>query len=452
MQTPTIAEASALIAARQLSPVELVAHCLARIEARERELNSFVTVTAERALQDAKAAERRMMSGSLRGRLDGIPIAHKDIFATQGIRTTAQSKLLQDWLPQQDAHLVQALAAAGTSMLGKTATHEFALGGPPFDLPWPPARNPWNSDHYASGSSSGTAVALAAGMILGGTGTDTAGSIRSPAALCGITGLKPTFGLCSRRGVIPLSSTLDHAGPMARTVQDCAILLQAMAGHDADDPASIDQRVPDFSLNIGRNLKGLRIGVASSWHAADHVVRPAVQAGIDEAVEVWRADGAQISELALPPLGDYQAANFVMMVSEAYAMHETSLRSRFRDYGELLRSRLVLGALMTGSDYLHALRQKRRLMALTLRATADVDLIVTACASAEAPRIQEVPRWNDISHPSFYAPFNTTGWPAMTVPFGRGPQGLPLAIQVAAKPFQESQLFQVAHAFERSRK
>jgi len=320
MQTPTIAEAAALIEARKLSPVELVEHCISRIETLDGALHSFITVTPERARTDARAAEARMMAGTLRGKLDGIPIAHKDIYGTRGIATTASSRLLEGWLPTEDARVVAVLAEAGTSMLGKLATHEFALGGPPFDLPWRPARNPWNTDHFTSGSSSGTAAAVAAGMILGGTGTDTAGSIRAPAALCGIVGLKPTYGLCSRRGILPLAFSLDHAGPMARTVEDCALLLQAMAGYDTADPASVDRRVPDFSAHLGRGVKGMRIGTVPHWHETDHRVSPAVKRGIDDALAIWRNQGAEIVELELPSLFEYQAANFVIMTTEAFAV------------------------------------------------------------------------------------------------------------------------------------
>ena len=237
----TIAEAAKSIAAKKLSPVELTKACLGRIEAKDDVLHSFILPTKERALADAKAAERRMMAGALKGPLDGIPIGHKDIYCTAGIATTAHSKLLQGHVPMQDATVVRRWAEAGTVLLGKLATHEFAMGGPSFDLPWPPARNPWNPEHFTSGSSSGTGAAVAAGLILGGTGSDTGGSIRGPAALCGIAGIKPTYGLVGRTGILPLAFSMDHPGPMAWTVEDCALLLQAMAGHDPADPASANR-------------------------------------------------------------------------------------------------------------------------------------------------------------------------------------------------------------------
>jgi len=450
VQTPTIAEAARAIAARSLSPVELTQHCLDRIAATDAALNSFILVTPDRALADARAAEARHMKGEARGPLDGIPIGHKDIYGTAGIPTTAHSKLLEGWVPEADATTVRKLAEAGTCLLGKLATHEFAFGGPSFDLPWPPARNPWNTDHFTSGSSSGTGAAVAAGLILGGTGSDTGGSIRGPAALCGVAGIKATYGLCSRFGILPLSFSLDHAGPMAWTVEDCAMLLQAMAGHDAQDPASADRPVPDFAASLGQDVRGLRIGVVRNWHETDRPVSPAVQAGIDGAVAVWRAQGAEIRDITLPSLFDYQAATFVILTSEAFTLHEPWMRERFADYGELLRDRMAYGGLLAATDYVQATRSRRELCAATTAAAQDVDLLVTAGAPAEAPRIDGMQKWENLALPGFTNPFNLTGWPAMCVCSGFGVDGLPVAVQIAAKPFQEATLFRAAHAFEQA--
>ncbi|HEY0204775.1 MAG TPA: amidase [Acetobacteraceae bacterium] len=450
MRTPTIADAARQFAARTLSPVELTQHLLGRIAGEDAALNSFIQVTPDRALADAKAAEARIMRGEARGTLDGIPIAHKDIYCTAGIATTAHSKLLQGWVPTEDATTVRKLADAGTVMLGKLATHEFAFGGPSFDLPWPPARNPWNTDHFTSGSSSGTGAAVAAGLILGGTGSDTGGSIRGPASLCGIAGIKPTYGLCSRFGILPLSFSLDHAGPMAWTTEDCALLLQAMAGHDPQDPASADRAVPDFSAGLGGGVKGLRIGVVRNWHEEDRPVTSAVQAGIDGALEVWRGQGAEIRDIALPSLQEFQAATFVILVSEAFTLHEPWMRERFNDYGALLRDRMAFGGLLAATDYVQALRRRRELCGAVTAAARNVDLLVTAGAPAEAPRIDDMPKWDNLARPSFTNPFNLTGWPAMCVCSGFGAGGLPVAVQVAAKPFQEAVLFRATHAFEQA--
>ncbi len=450
METPTIAQASDMLAAHDISPVELTQHCLDRIAAVDSRLNAFIAVTAERALDDARAAEARIMSGTARGKLDGIPIAHKDIYATRGIATTAHSTLLQGWVPTEDAVTVGKLADAGTVMLGKLATHEFAMGGPSFDLPWPPARNPWNPAHFTSGSSSGTGAAVAAGLILGGTGSDTGGSIRGPASLCGIAGIKPTYGLCSRVGIQPLSQSLDHAGPMAWTVRDCAMLLQVMAGYDPTDPASANRPVPDYTTALGKDAKGLKIGVVRHWHETDAPVAPAVQAGINGALEIWKAQGAEIVEVVLPSLYEFQAVCFVILISEAYAIHEPWMRTRFNDYGERLRNRLIMGGLMASSDYVQALRRRQELCHIVAAATQGVDLLVTAGAPAEAPPIDGMPLWANMDKPGFTQPFNVLGWPAMAVCAGFGPGGLPVAIQIAAKPFQEATLFQAADAFEQA--
>ena len=444
----TITGAAALIAAKKLSPVELTKECLARAKRLNPVIHAFIRFTEERALADAAASEARIMRDGPEGKLDGIPIAHKDIYNTKGITTTAHSKLLEDFVPDADATTVKLLAEAGTVMMGKLSTHEFAMGGPSFDLPWPPARNPWNPAHFTGGSSSGTGAGVAAGLFLGGTGSDTGGSIRSPAALCGIAGIKPTYGLCSRAGIQPLSFSLDHAGPMAWTVADCAILLQAMAGHDPSDPASADGPVPDFSAGLGDGVKGLRIGVVRSFHETEVPVSAATAKGIADAIEVFGKLGAVISDVTMPSLADYQAATFTIMASEAFAVHEPWLKTRFNDYGELLRDRLALGGLVTGPDYVQALRFRRELCRKSAAAMANVDILLTAAQPGEAARIDDMPKWANMERPGFTNPCNVTGYPAMSVCSGFGELGLPVAIQLIAKPFQDAMLLRAAHSYE----
>ena len=445
---PGIAEAGRLFAARKLSPVELTEACLARIRRLDGTLHAFIRLTADGALATARAAEARIMQGAARGPLDGIPFAHKDIYCTAGIATTAHSKVLQDHVPTADATTVAKLAAAGVVMLGKLATHEFAFGGPSFDLPWPPARNPWNPDHFTAGSSSGTAAAVASGMILGGTGSDTGGSIRGPAAMCGITGIKPTYRLCSRAGILPLAQSLDHAGPMAWTVEDCALLLQAMAGHDAADPASADRPVPDFGAELGRGAKGLRIGVIRHFHETDNPVSPGVLAGVNGAAEFFRGAGAEVRDVTLPSLAAFNACGWIILLAEAFAVHEAWMRRDPMLYGELMRDRLALGGLLSAADYMQAQKQRRALNAATAAAAADVDILLTAAQPGEAARIEAVPKWAFMDKPNFTMPFNVTGWPAISVPAGFGAGGLPVAVQLAAKPFAEPLLFRAAAAYE----
>lgn len=446
----TIAEASRLIAERKLSPVELTQACLDRVTQLDDTLHAFILQTPDRALADARAAEARVMTGKALGPLDGIPIGHKDIYNTAGIRTTGHSKVLEHNVPTRDGTVVRKWAKAGTVLMGKLSTHEFAMGGPSFDVPWPPARNPWNPDHFTSGSSSGTGAAVAAGMVLGGTGSDTGGSIRGPAALCGITGIKPTYGLVSRAGVLPLSFSMDHAGPMAWTVEDCALLLQAMAGYDAEDPASVDRPVANFTAGIGNSVKGLRIGVVRHFFETDNAASPATLQGINHALDVFEHLGAEVSDITLSPLAEYHACGSIVLSSEAYAVHEPWLKTRFNDYGELFRDRIALGGFIRATDYVQALRRRRTLCLEVKLAMADLDLLVSASQPAEAPRITEVPKWGTMEKPSLTMPFNLTGYPAMTVPTGFGAGGLPVGMQLIAKPFHEPLLFQAAHAFEKS--
>jgi aspartyl-tRNA(Asn)/glutamyl-tRNA(Gln) amidotransferase subunit A len=444
----SIAEADKLIAAKQLSPVELTRICLDRVRKLDPTLHSFLLLTEDRAMADASAAEARMMAGTRKGPLDGIPIGHKDIYNTAGIRTTAHSRLLEHNVPSEDSVVVSKWADAGSILMGKLATHEFAIGGPSFDLPWPPARNPWNPDHFTAGSSSGTGAAVAAGLVLGGTGSDTGGSIRGPAALCGIAGIKPTYGLSSRRGVLPLSQTLDHTGPMAWTVHDCALLLQAMAGHDPLDPASANRAVANFTADLDKGAKGLRIGVIRHFHEVDNPASSATLKGIEDALGIFRAQGAEIRDVTLSPMMDYNAPGWLILTAEAYAVHEPWLKERFNDYGELLRDRLAFGALMRATDYVQALRRRRTLCLEMRDAMAGLDVLITASAPGEAPKITEVPKWAMLEKPNFTMPFNLTGLPALSLCTGYGEGGLPVSMQIVGKPFAEATVFRAGHAYE----
>ena len=444
----TIAGAHRAFAAKEISPVELTQACLAQVERLDGTLNAFIRVTPERALADARASEARWSEGAPLGPLDGIPIGHKDIYETAGVPTTAHSKLLSDHVPTQDATVVRRWREAGVSMLGKLATHEFAFGGPSFDLPWPPARNPWNPAHFTAGSSSGTGAAVAAGMVLGGTGSDTGGSIRGPSALCGLAGLKPTYGLCSRQGVLPLAYSLDHTGPMAWTVEDVALLLDAMAGPDAADPGSAPGPAPSFAPAIGRGVKRMRIGVARDWFTREHPVSPATLAAIAEAESTFLGLGAVVEDIDPPSLEDFGACGFVILVTEAYAAHEPWMRTRFNDYGELLRDRMALGALVSGADYMQALRRRRELCREMAVAMEGFDLILTASAAGEAPPIDKVPKWANFERPGLTLPFNVTGQPALSVCAGFGQGGLPLSIQLAGQPFGDATVLAAGHAYE----
>src|SRR5438067_190780 len=447
---PTIAEAARQIAAKQLSPVELTQACLDRVRKLDGELNVFVHLTEERALADARAAEAAIMAKGPNGPLHGIPIGLKDIVDTKGIPTTCQSKLLQDNIPDADATCAEKLAAAGTVLIGKTTTHEFADGGPSFDLPKPPARNPWNTEHFTAGSSSGTGAGVAAGLILGGIGTDTGGSIRGPAALCGIAGIKPTYGVVSRAGVAPAAFSLDHIGPMAWTAEDCALMLQALAGHDPRDPASADRPVPDYTTQLGRGIKGLKIGIIHHFHEVDYKVSDGTQRGINAAISMLRELGAEIREVQLSPLQDWGACGSLISMTERASAYDEWARTRLGDFSERVQRRLMLGALVSGVDYVQAVRRRRALRDELKAAMAGLDIVLTAAAPGEAPKIDNVPKWDTFAAPSFTMPFNVAGYPAMSICAGFGEGGLPVALQLVAKPFAEPTLFRVADAFEKA--
>jgi aspartyl-tRNA(Asn)/glutamyl-tRNA(Gln) amidotransferase subunit A len=446
----TIAEAARLVAARAVSPVELARAALARAEALQPVLHAFIRLTPELALRQAQAAEARQMSGTLRGPLDGIPVAHKDIYETAGIATTAHSRVLEHHVPARDAAAVERWNAAGAVMLGKLATHEFAWGGPSFDLPWPPARNPWDPSRFTAGSSSGTGAAVAAGIVLGGTGSDTGGSIRGPAALCGIAGMKPSFGLVSRRGVIPLAPSLDTVGPMARTSEDCALLLQPLLGHDPEDPSSLDRAVPDVLSGLGDGVAGLRVGVIRHFHERDVRASDAVAAGVEHVAAVFASLGATVRGAVLPPLYDFNAAGWLVMAGESTAVHEAWLRTRFRDYGEILRERMVLCSLVSAADYLAAQRRRRDLAAAIADAMREHDLLICATAPAEAPPIEAVPKFAGIETLNLTYPFNLSGQPAMTVCAGFGAGDLPVGVQIAGRPFEDALVLRAGHAFEQA--
>jgi len=449
----TIAEASRAIVAGNLSPVALTEAYLDRIAALDGELHSYVLVLRDEALGEARA----LSAGPVRGALHGIPIGLKDIYKTRGIRTTAGSRRYLNHVPDEDAATWERLRGAGAILLGKQETHEFAIGGPDFTLPFEPARNPWNTAHYPAGSSSGSAVAVAAGLCAGAMGSDTGGSIRGPAAFNGIVGLKPTYGRVSRRGVFPLSYTLDHCGPLTRTVEDCAIMMQALAGHDPLDPASADVPAPDYRAALTARLDGLKIGVIRHFHehdavadfGADSAPSSAYIAAFDDACRTLESLGARLVDLHLSSLIDYVDTNRLIMLAEAYALHEKDFRERPQDLGHHMFARIGLGAFLTAADYVEAMRQRRELCLEFAKALDGVDVAVSANATGPAPLIEGIPTFATFERASYTSPYNLTGSPALSVPIGFE-SGLPLAFQIAGKPFDEAGVMRVGHAFEQA--
>ena len=446
----TIAEAARLIEQKRLSPVELTTALIRRTEALDPQLDAYLLLTAGRALDQARQAEREIMAGGYRGPMHGIAFALKDIYSTAGIRTTGHSRICLDTVPAADATTVRKLHEAGAVLTGKLATHEFAHGGPSFDLPWPPARNPWNREHFTGGSSSGSGAAVAAGFVPAALGSDTGGSIRGPAALCGIVGLKPTYGLVSRYGVYANSFSFDHTGPMTWTIEDCAIVLQAIAGHDPNDPASATPTVPDYRAALTGDIKGLRIGVVRHLHEDDCAVTQEVSAALEEAFAVLRSLGATLGEVRLRPAQDYYDVKVTIAESELLAVHEQALRTRPGDFGEDFLGRVLPAVLISGRDYVQAQRERRRMLAEMAPVYANYDVLVTATAGAPAPRLGT---WRTIEfwkRPSLTTPFNVTGGPALAQCIGFASNGLPLSMQVVGRPFDDATVLRVAHAYEKA--
>ncbi len=446
----TIAEASAALDKRDVSPVELVDECLKRIETLDSTLHSYVLTLPDAARAAARAAESEIRAGRRRGPLHGIPIALKDIYETAGIRTTGHSRIKLDHVPRADATTTRKLAEAGTILLGKLATHEFAMGGPSFDLPFPPARNPWNPNHFTGGSSSGSGAAVAAGLALGSLGSDTGGSIRLPASHCGLAGLKPSYGRVSRAGVLPLSFTLDNCGPMAWTSRDCALLLQAIAGPDPRDPASVARPVPDYVAALGGDLKGMSIGVVRGFYERDPALNPEVGAATAAAIQQLRDLGARVEDVSLSPLDDYHGCCVVIMIAEAFAIHEPMIRTRWREYGAIFRHRLMPGALISGPDYVQAMRMRRTLSLEMDRALDRHTALLFPSSLVPSPPIEEVRALAFYERASLTTPANVSGHPALSVCCGYTKAGLPMGLQLVGRRFDEATLLKLGDAYERA--
>ena len=443
----TLAEAARLISTRKLSPVEYTASLLARIEALEPQLNAFITRTPDVAAVAARTAEAEIMRGNLRGPLHGIPFALKDIYDTAGILTSGHSHTCIDRIPDKDATTVARLKAAGAVLTGKLATHEFAHGGPSFDLPWPPARNPWNTAHFTGGSSSGSGAALAARLVPASLGSDTGGSIRGPAGLCGVAGLKPTYGLVSRAGVLPNSYSYDHCGPMARTSQDCALLLNVIAGHDPADPASSLRPVEDLAKSIDSGIKGLRIGIIRHFWEKDLQIDAQASAAIEQALEVLRELGALTEDVSMRPLQAYSDVKIVMAETELFSLHLPELVARPGAFGQDFRVRSLAACLFTSEDYVRASRERRAMIEEMQPLYRRYDLLLTANGSP-APRLDTHDPLAFWKRPNFTSPFNCTGGPALALLCGFSKNGLPLSLQIAGRPHEDGLVLRAGHAYE----
>jgi aspartyl-tRNA(Asn)/glutamyl-tRNA(Gln) amidotransferase subunit A len=447
----TLAEASAAIARRRLSPVEYLDALRARFEALEPRLNTTILPLWDAAREEAGRAQRRIARAGPRTPLDGLPVGLKDIIDLAGHPTTCHSRLLLENVKRRDAAVVARLRAAGALFPAKLATHEFAIGGPAFDLPFPPARNPWNPAHHPGGSSSGSGAAVAAGILPAALGTDTAGSVRHPASHCGIVGMKPTYGLVSRRGVFPLSYTLDHVGPMTRDVASNALLLNAMAGHDPEDPGSAARRAENYARHLRKGLKGLRIGFVRHFHEKDQPATAEVAAALEAAARLMAKEGAKVKTVRLPPLAEFAGVNRTILMSEAAAIHGRWLREAPERYAAITRKRLLPGLFIRAEDHVQAQRRRRELMAAVEAAFAEVDLLLTASSMDPACRIDDAEAVEATYSRQARTAFNVTGHPALTLMCGLSKaEGLPLALQLVGRHFEEATIYRAAAAYERA--
>ncbi|MFF4018754.1 amidase [Streptomyces sp. NPDC001843] len=447
----SLTAAAEAIRARQLSPVELADSVLERIAQAEPRLRAYVTVTAERTRTAARAAEHDIAAGRYLGPLHGIPMGVKDLIDVAGVATTASSRVRGDHSAQTDSAVAARLAEAGAVLLGKTHTHEFAYG-----LTTPQTHNAWDTGRVAGGSSGGSAVAVAAGMATFALGTDTGGSIRVPAALNGVVGLKPTYGLVPRHGVTSLSWSLDHVGPIARTVEDAALVLAALAGQDPRDPASLTTPATDYRPDAGTDLTGLRVGVPRTYYF-DHVA-PEVEVAVRRAIDQLQALGARLVEVEIPMTRYIQATHWGLMVPEATAYHAGTLRTVPELYQDDVRVLLEAGELMPAGDYLRAQRSRTLMRQEWARMLTEVDVIAAPTVPATAVKAgQEAITWADgtvegvsDAYVRLSSPANITGVPSLSMPVGHDTAGLPIGMQLLGRPLQESVLLRVGHAYEQT--
>ena len=448
----SISQLQQKLRAKELSPVELTDAYLERIHRLDNKLNTYICVLGDTARAEARSAEAEIAQGRWRGPLHGIPLGIKDLFDVAGVPNTMGSKLLRDNVPREDSTVVRRLRDAGGVILGKQNLHEFAFGITSENPHYGVVRNPWDTTRVPGGSSGGTAAAVASSLCVAGMGSDTGASIRAPASFCGVVGLKPTYGRVSRAGALPLAWSLDHAGPIARTVADCALILQTIAGRDERDPASSTTRVDDYIADLQRGLHGVRVGVPREYFF--DLVEPEVEHLVRSAVGMLESLGASVSEVSLPHVEHAQVAGNVIMSTEAAAWHATWLRDRSQDYGRDVLQRIRGGLLVRATEYLHAQQMRALIQADFAEAYRSVDVLAAPTVPLVAP---EIGRTFDRGGPFDVAPraianratvpCNLTGAPAISIPCGFS-DGLPVGVQLMAPPFEESLLLRVAAAYE----
>lgn len=454
VQTASIIALSQLIRKKEISPVEVIEAFLERIAGVQQRTNAFITVLESEARRAAKQAEDEIIRGNYRGPLHGIPLVPKDLFFTAGMKTTCGSRILADFIPEENGTVISRLIDAGAILVGKANMHEFAFGTTNLNPHFGHARNPWNSGHMTGGSSGGSAAALASSCALLALGTDTGGSIRIPSALCGTVGLKPTYGRVSKYGVYPLCWSMDHPGPMTRTVADAAIALRFMAGYDPKDPCSVDIPVGDYYSVLTGDICDVRVGVPDTFYFEK--IESEVKVGVEKAIESIKGLGAEIRSVHIPGLDEAAAATLLILSSEAASCLEKFHRTQPEDIGDDVRARLDLGALHLATQYMKAQRVRRIAQKNFSRVFEEVDVLVTPGVSVTAPRLEEsTVRLDGDNIPVGVALtrctriYNLVGVPSVCIPVGLSSTGLPIGIQIAGRPFDEKLVLRVADAYER---
>jgi len=445
----SVSEAGALLANGEISPVELIEQHLARIEALDGKLHCFLHVAAERAREDAKRAERELMSGRRRGPLHGIPFGLKDNYDTAGIPTTANSPAFRDRRPERDATVVRLLNEAGAILLGKHAMHELAYGGVSTGLPWPVPRNPWNTDRDPGGSSSGSGAAVAADLSMFAMGTDTGGSVRNPAAHCGLVGLKPSSGLISRTGVMLNSCSFDHCGPLARSVRDCALVMNAVVAHDPGDAASVGMPDDvDYTTGLDHGIEGWTVGHIAHLYERDLPANDEVRAGMRNALATLERLGARIEDVSVAPLQQYATCKSTIQHPEIREEYEHVLARSEDAFGEKLRARMAIGRDISADDYLRAQRERRELTRVMHKLFGRFDLIVTAGPYGPAPLISEVAANWSFDGPEITVPFSLTSVPALSLCIGFTGSGLPLSLQMIGPHLDDGRVLRAAQSYQ----
>jgi len=445
----TIAEAGEALRSGRISAVALTQELLARAKATQDTIAAFITITEVSALAAAQAAETELRQGVDRGPLHGIPLGIKDIIATSDAPTTANSRVLDPaWGNRADATVVRKLRDAGAIVMGKLGLHEFAIGWPDPSTGFRIPKNPWDLARTPGGSSSGTGAAIAAGLILGGLGTDTGGSIRGPAAHCGISGLKPTFGRVSKEGCVPLGYSLDNIGPMARTVRDCALLLQVLAGFDPLDPCTAREPVPDMLASLDGSVAGVRIGLNREYFFDAPELNAEVRRAVLAAIDCLVAAGASVIDVPFPRGAVACEAQRVIMFSDAYAYHERDLQERSDKYGKYTRQQIQQGAFFTATDYVQAQRVRSLIKEDAQRALADVDVLITPTMLTFAPTFAGYDPDALRRQPTFTGIWNLTGLPALSVCCGFSENGMPMGMQIIGRPFDEPTVLRVGDAYQ----